>query len=299
VVGIDIINEPPSGSPSTLRPGAIESGSEATDEQAACLRPVLGCPEFDNDVLAPFYRKVIAAIRQVDSNTIINYEPNGTWQFGDIPSWIPYLGDPNVAFSYHPYVSETQSTVWAPASAVTPGTLPPSEDQYAQQVADRNNAPAWIGEIGAGIPTADLTDADRAMHGYLYWTFWSTNNADGGTDSNSTIMNPKQPPTGSNINQKDIDNYVRPYPPVIAGTPTNWSFDTSTKTFTFTYDTRQPDGQRGLGTTDVYLPSSVYAGGYTIAVSGGHVVSKSLSGQLVHIRASTTANHVSLTVTAS
>lgn len=60
------------------RRGAPFGQWESADEQAACSRPLLGCPEFDSDVLAPFYGKVIRAIRQVDAETIVNYEPNGT-----------------------------------------------------------------------------------------------------------------------------------------------------------------------------------------------------------------------------
>jgi endoglycosylceramidase len=299
VMGIDIINEPPPGSPRGVHVGAIASGAESTDEQVACLRPLLGCPEFDSDSLAPFYGRVIRAIRQVDAKTIINYEPNGTWQFGVIPSWIGHLGDPNLAFSYHPYISETQSTVWGPASAAAPGALPPSEDEYAQEIADRNDAPAWIGEIGAGIPLGDLADADRTMQGYLYWTFWSTNPADAGTDTSSTILDPKKPPTGSNINQQDVTSYVRPYPMATAGTPTGWHFDTSSKAFTFTFSTRQPDGRTGRGTTDVYLPKSVYASGYAISLRGATVAGTSLGGQELRLRADPGAATVSLTVSAT
>ena len=224
---------------------------------------------FEVDQLAPFYRKVFAAFREADPTTLIHYEPNANFNLGYSPSWIPYLGDPNLVFDYHCYVCGPASL----ASLLPPGSTRADE---AQVVADRNDAPAFMAEQGFFTGSGPQLDiADAAMHGWNYWAYSS----------------------GSRFNTSSTDSWARPYPRAIAGTPTGWSFDTNSKTFTFSYDTTQPDGTVGTATTDVFLPKLVYTNGYAFSVlDGAEVVGTDIDDQLLHFQAYPGATTVTMTV---
>ena len=230
----------------------------------------LGTPRFDLDVLAPFYRKSIAALRKQNQHALVFYEPMATFNVGYAPSWLGILGDPDLVFDYHCYVCGLASA----ASAMPPGS---TREQEAQMVANRNNAPAFQGERGFFVGSApDLSNTDAAMQGWTYFVYGS----------------------GSPYNTNITNAWVRPYPRAIAGTPTAWSFDTNSKAFTFNYSTTQPNGHTGRALTDVFLPQLVYANGYDLELHGARVSGRDLNGQLLHLHADPGARTVTMRVTA-
>src|ERR1700730_14912258 len=76
----------------------------------------------------------------------------------------------------------------------------------------------------------------------LGWTEWAYSGQGDITtsasppSSESLVFNPDLPPTGSNVNTANLDTLAEPYPQVISGTPTSFSFDNGT--FDFTYSTK-------------------------------------------------------------
>lgn len=87
LLGYDLINEPWPGTP-----------------YPSCANP-LGCPLFDQMVLAPFYQRLSAAIRQADPDSIIFQEPHVLFSFG-ADTWLPTPADPQTGFSFHNYCLE-------------------------------------------------------------------------------------------------------------------------------------------------------------------------------------------------
>ncbi|WP_270889230.1 glycoside hydrolase family 5 protein [Pedococcus sp. 5OH_020] len=249
-----------------------------------------GNPHFDIDILAPFYRKSMAAIREGDANRLIAFEPSANFNLDTQPSWLPKLGDPNVVFDYHEYVDAAAS----PYSGLPLGS---SREQEAQVVADRNNAPAFNGERFFSIEGLD--HLDQAMQGFNYFLYTPTGSI--GYPNPLVQLNacPQQVLPGLTGGRGGFAScFARPYPRATAGTPTGWSFDSITKAFTFAYNTLQPNGKIGTATTEVFLPKAVYNNGYSLSLQGAKVVQTGVDGQLLSLQADPGAASVSMTVTA-
>lgn len=232
VLGYDMINEPwPSwGYPSCL---------------------LKGCPEFQDDVLAPFEAKAMNAIRRVDGKHLLFFEPPLTNDFGP-PNYVPNpTGDPQAGLSFHDYCFGKVDT------CITNG--------LGRAVAD--DVAGVVTEFGATTNAARLTTlTDRFDTNMASWIFWSQ-------PQEQTPRHPQQPPTGPNLMNPAI---VRPYPQAIAGTPQEWNFDSTTGTFTLTYSTSDIGSGRPFAAgarTEVYLPQSIYPRGYQVESQGAEVVS--------------------------
>ena len=61
---------------------------------------------------------------------------------------------------------------------------------------------------------------------------------------------------------------IRPYPRTIAGTPLSITFTAASDTLRFSYSAKV------RGVTDIFVPKSHYPHGYSVALSGAHVISK-------------------------
>lgn len=231
VLGYDLINEP--------WPGW---------DYPSCFPK--GCPKFETEVLAPFQAKAMNAIRQVDPDHLLFYEPSLTNDFGT-PDWMPNpTGDPKAGMSYHDYCV--------------------GDDTCATNGLDRavaEGVAAVVTEFGATTDAARLTRlTDRFDAAMVSWMFWSE-------PQNQTPGHPQEPPTGPNLMNPAI---VRPYPRALAGTPQQWNYDSTTGTFTLRYSTRRVDS--GLpfpagARTEVYLPVTGYPDGYQVESQGADVVS--------------------------
>ena len=87
-----------------------------------------------------------------------------------------------------------------------------------------------------------------------------------------------KPPAGSNVNQGNLKALDVPYPMVVAGTPSSFSFDTATRFFRLTYSTHAPNGARlDGGLSIVHVPWEHYR----VIVKGATVASSPGAGQLV------------------
>jgi endoglycosylceramidase len=111
------------------------------------------------------------------------------------------------------------------------------------------------------------------------------------------VYNPELPPTGSNVNTANLDTLAEPYPQLISGTPTSWSFNNGT--FDFSYSTAEADGLGsfpGGSQTTISVPAVEFPDGYTVSVTGGEVVSAADAPELV-IASDNGASTVSVVVT--
>ncbi|MFJ8160424.1 cellulase family glycosylhydrolase [Streptomyces sp. NPDC096136] len=209
-----------------------------------------GCPRFEGDVLAPFEAKAMKAIRRVDQEHLLFFEPSLTNDFGT-PDWMPNpTGDPKAGMSFHDYCVGVDTCV---ANGL---------DRSA-----KDGVAGVVTEFGATKDAARLTRlTDRFDENLASWMFWSE-------PQNQTPGHPQEPPTGPNLMDPAV---VRPYPRAVAGTPQQWGYDTATGTFTLRYGTRRAGSGAPFAPgarTEVFLPPSAYPDGYRVEARGAEVVS--------------------------
>jgi endoglycosylceramidase len=146
---------------------------------------------------------------------------------------------------------------------------------------------------------APMQGADGNLIGWTEWAYSSQGDITTSASppsSESLVFNPELPPTGTNVNVANLDTLAEPYPQLVSGTPTSYSFDNGT--FAFSYSTAEPDG---LGSflagshTTISVPGVEFPDGYQVSVTGGEVVSAPNAAELV-IASSSGASTVTVTV---
>jgi endoglycosylceramidase len=266
VAGYDLLNEPWPGS------------AFNTDN---CLNTA-GCATFDSTTLAPFHDRVFDAIRGVDPQTLIFYEPLVTFDFG-ADSRHPDTGDAAAGFSFHVYC--------LPGALGGPGSGPacePLEDlafSNADEQSDETGDVPFLTEFGATDDPETVARivrlADAHMVGWQWWHYCDcADPTTSGPGVQSLVIDPATPPRGDNVKREKLALLERPYPRAIAGTPRSYGFDPETRRFDLVYSTRAPAGA-GLGSrlprselTEVYVPRIHYPDGYSVEVTGARAVSE-------------------------
>jgi endoglycosylceramidase len=263
VFGYDIFNEPFPGSASVR-----------------CLRPG-GSERFDR-ALSAFSRRVLRAIREVDSGTLVFYEPNVLFDYG-ADTHHDDLGDPRVGLSFHAYCMAA-----SPGLPRLPGTIQDRvcarQEQRVFDLAERHSrrtgAALLLSEFGATDDLRKLSQtvelADRNMASWQYWAYFGRDPCCERPEE-GLVHDVGDPPAGANVKRDKLDVLARPYPRAVAGTPRRWSFDRQKRSFELEYVPRPPAGIEldDGAETDVYLPARHYPDGYEVAVEGAEVVSES------------------------
>jgi endoglycosylceramidase len=275
VLGYDLMNEPWPGTP-----------------WSTCFVSA-GCPAFDSGMLGPFYQRVISQIRGVDPRTLLWYEPNVLFNFGADTN-VPQLGDKHAGFTFHVYC--TPGLAVPPYNTQSCDALNDHVMSNADKRAQTTGNALMLSEFGA---TDDLNtirqvvkQADQHMVSWEYWHYCEClDPTTTGTGTQAIVIDPNQPPTGSNVKQAKLEVLSEPYPQVVAGTPTGYGFDDATRQFHLTYSTRGPTGTnfaRRLGRerskkagrarkarlTQIFVGRNHFPSGYRVAVSGGEIASK-------------------------
>jgi endoglycosylceramidase len=248
VLGYDILNEP--------SPGSVYNVSDIThtppDGEAA---------EFDRTLFTDFYERMITAIRQVDQDGWIFYEPRVAAPAAGQPSFILELEDPREGEARIGYAPHLYSVQFEFEQEYTPE----SDDTLENWEARRNietelqKAPLLLGEWGfdPAWPNADLfmrellEMGDRMMLG---WTYWSYDPGGWGIWERDD--------QGGFVERENANAVVRPYPQRVAGIPRSFSYDPDTRMFALAFD---PSPSATLP-TEVYLPATRhYPDGWSIA----------------------------------
>jgi endoglycosylceramidase len=271
VAGFEVMNEPSAGSQT--------------------LSTLFGSSFFDSQELTPFYNQAADAIRAVDPSTPIFVEPDVISGSVGLPISLGTVDASGVALSFHDYL---------------PGTLAELPITSAETYAQANDIPLFMTEFGATNNQTDLADTmDDANQNLISWTEWAfTGENDITTTASpssieSLVYNLSDAPTGANVNTANLDTLAEPYPQVISGTPTSFSFDNGT--FDFSYSTAEADGLGSFAAgsqTTIAVPAVEFPNGYEVSVVGGHVVSAPDASELV-IASNAGASTVSVVVTAT
>lgn len=258
VLGYDLLNEPWSG----------------TLNVAQCYSAP-GCPTVERGMLAPAEARVMRAIRLVDRTHLLWYEPIVETQAGMSKYTIQNpTGDPRAGMSFHVYC--------LPVPLQTCSSYEQSSLSAAIANGQANGEALLETEWGAsndlGLIDRQLARDDRAMMSWVWWAYTGFDPTTSGPGATQAIvLDPRQPPTGSNVEWTKLVHLVEPYPEAISGTPVSWSFDRATRRFSLRYSTARV-GRRGRfhagAVSDVFVPRLLYPHGYKVRVRGGTVLSR-------------------------
>ena len=266
------------------------------------LATTFGAPFFGTQQLAPMYNQVDAAIRAVDPNTPLYIEPPApaAAQIGNIlgvPVILGAVNDPNTVLAWHNYCAGAPG----PLCTFISERIARASDRYAS----RRDMPSYMDEFGATSKVSELdTEMQSADKRLISWAMWAyTGVGDitttGAGKDEALVYDPALPPTGDNVNTTSLQALAAPYPQVISGTPKAWSF--KDPTFTFSYSTAKVDGSGSFAPgslTTISVPDVEYPTGYTVSVTGGHVVSAPNAPRLA-VAADDGATTVDVVVTAA
>ncbi len=277
VFGYNLLNEPYPGS--------------AT---GACLNP-LGCPAGPEAALTAFSNLVAGAVREVDQDTIVYYEP---FAISFNPGFGTKHGDVDageVGFSFHAY-----ACLPGGGSSDGCGVLERQVFAKAEAHAATYDHTPLLTEFGATDDVALLNRiADRADENMMGWQYWAWWNRDPCCErpEEGIIDDPANPPTAAHLDQPKLDALVRPYPRAVAGTPTGWSWDRDARRFTFAFTTAGVDGPLAPGaTTEVWVAARHFPGGYDVVDLRGGVVTSADDAERLEVATLPGAASVSFAV---
>ncbi len=244
-----------------------------------CVVPS-GCPAFDAELTA-LYHRVAAAIRLADPRTMIWYEPNVMFNNG-VATHVGALGDPSAGFAFHDYCLTEAQTGASGCSTF-------DDMVFANALAHvgQTHEALMMTEFGSTTDVSYLQDMlKRADSDMVPWLEWSYCACQSPTDTGQPgiIADPRKPPSGSNLIPGTLSALVEPYPQVIAGTPSPWSFDRTSRTFTLNYSAARASGRGRFGAgslTEIATPALVYGGHYGVRATGAAIVSRPGAGVLV------------------
>jgi endoglycosylceramidase len=262
IIGYEIMNEP--------YPGTVCKAKMLGDE----------CILFDQGVYAKFIEKVSSKIRNVDSKTLIFFEPSVFFDFGTATHVTP-PNVPNVGFSFHPYL--TMDHVLA-NTFVYHNKFPNLPLLATEWGAFTGDKPLTENMVPAEI-TAGSMRLDKAMMPAIYWTY--ANPAPSsflpGAFRQGLVWDLNKPRTTPNLMVDRLNALTWPYPQAVAGTPLEWSFHPERQLFQLSYSTNSPSGQRLdiNARTEIILPSERFKNGYEVFVEGAKVVSARNANLLV------------------
>lgn len=262
VLGYEIINEPWPGS-----------------AYPNCMIPDRGCRDFDEGPLSAYYARMVAAIRGADPARAIWYEPLSLFNHG-IPTYVKPPADDNLGFAFHDY---TLACGVEEGGRALPIGLPLGEFCKTDRDKIMTNALSHSADTGSALLQTEfgatmnpdtITDQVTLYDEHMIpWMFWAYTRYIGTLEPNGKLK-----PAGddANINWTVADPLIRPYPRLVSGTPTSWSYDPAANILTAAYSTARADGSGSFppgSVTEIAVPPRRYPSGYSVTVAGGTVLS--------------------------
>lgn len=249
VFGIDLMNEPATGTPCSL-----------PDPRWT------GCAELETKDLAPFYTKAGRAVSAVAPNTILFVEPFMLQGAMGVPIDTPMPGIDQRGLSYHDYgpFRPVRERVSAAALAVA----------STKSAAILNTE--WSNSNDPDEITGQAGDFDAHL---VPWLAWARGRFEALVDAGASgPSRPDEPKDRELV----LRAYARPYPAATAGTPLAFSFDADAGVLRYRWSPRGPDGlDRSRLPTEIRMPAPSFPSGYRVVARGGRVVSRPNAPMLV------------------
>jgi endoglycosylceramidase len=258
-----------------------------------CANPA-GCPVNDAK-LESFDRRVLAAIRAVDPRGMVWHEPFVLFNFGG-GTTVKALGDPNVGFAFHDYCLSAEKPGADAACAKGDDLV----FQHALDHVKQTKEALLLTEFGAtDAPSVLGPMLARADDSMVSWTEWHYCGCDDPTtsgpgDKQAIVLDPSRPPAGDNLKQATLDQLVRPYPQLVAGTPESWSYEGGV--FRARWTTERPGGGAAKGATEIVVPARAYPKDYAVSVQGGRIASAK-GARLLRVERCSGSPEIAVTVT--
>ncbi|MCA9667937.1 MAG: cellulase family glycosylhydrolase [Myxococcales bacterium] len=258
VVGFDVLNEPHWGSTSVFK--------------------------FEATVLAPFYARVVGAVREAAPDWLAFVEPANSRNLG-IASSLPRPSFGHVVYAPHSYDPNAESgNGFDPARA---DALKKNIAAMAREAATVGGA-LWIGEYGGnpdegGIDAymgATYDGAGAVAAGAMVWEY--------GRGGGYALLD-----ADGNERAALLDALVRPYPARVAGDPLDYRFEAASKTLVVRYVARAAVREA----TEIIAPARVYPRGVDVDCEGGCSAAYDEDAQVVKVSGGRDGETIVVTVT--
>jgi endoglycosylceramidase len=212
---------------------------------------------FEQRYLQPFYEQIIPAIREVDNNNWIFYEPSALGVNQGLKSRLDVLKDPREGaprLVYFPHIYTIDLDVSGKYIG-WPIFLSNWASNRNREI-KKQKSPMLVGEFGLDLKAKGSEDflretmnmLDKTSSGWTYWAYmendrWTTFTQDASVKDKTDIV-------------------FRPYPKAVAGHPISYGFDIETKEFwlDFTSDVKLN------APTEIYIPENHYPKGWELKI---------------------------------
>jgi endoglycosylceramidase len=212
---------------------------------------------FESQVLKPFYERLTAAIRSVDTDNWVFFEPVALGVNQGTPSTLGVVKDTRPGgqrLAYFPHIYTIDLEVQGKYSS-SQGWLMLWENNRRSEIKNQN-APMLIGEIGVADSVIGEVEflkdamamADRSTSGWAYWSYDS---------------GPMGVINSDGSERAKINCLIRVYPKAVAGCPTQYSYDPETRVFKLVFK------ETGINApTEIYIPAKrFFPEGWKLTVS--------------------------------
>lgn len=222
--------------------------------------------EFERKVLAPFYERAAACVREVDPDAVVVVEPAPfIASIFNTQSRLPILEGGNMVYAPHHYA--------AGALLGNEPHVPTAVRNVFRQLAmvaekaAELGMPALLGEFGTHPRQPDAIELlhgyydalDRHLMGGLIWTYAPRDHL--WNDEGMSLVD-------EGLGERQVvEAVVRPYPRAIAGVPQRLEYNWATRVMQLVVD-----GPAGEAPTEVVVPRRIYPRGAVAKVSSGRAV---------------------------
>ncbi len=249
LMGYDLINEPWMGL-----------------EWLTCF--TTGCQASYTTELQPAYEKVTRAIRQVDPDNVVWWEPQQLAAGRQVPTYLePMAGEDQLGYSWHNYCQdvflESQGLPLGDVENCWAFSQERTDTALAQ--AERMRAAPMMSEWGATdnlrAIEIDAAVADRNLMGWSHWAYKQWQDPTTADDAQGMFHDDTD---FDSVKEEKLRLLVRTYAQATAGTPLEMSFDAQSGDFAYRYRSRASSAP-----TEIFVSPLHYPDGYRVEVTGG------------------------------
>lgn len=212
---------------------------------------------FEKRYLQPFYEDIIPAIRKVDNENWIFYEPTALGANQGLKSRLDVLEDPRegeARLAYFPHIYTLDLDIRGKYIGF-PIFLKNWAANRNREI-KKQNAPMLVGEFGLDLKAEGSEDylkevmnmLDKTSSGWAYWAYMEN-------DRWTTF-------TEDETMKAKTDIVFRPYPKAVAGKPISYGFDHDSKEFWLNFES----DPKIKAPTEIYLPENHFPTGYELSI---------------------------------